>query len=79
MQLEAAENASSQAKLETQRIREELAFANRNLDNLQSRLGQIEDSSSNNLTAVNSNQLGEIEELKSQNNLLKGSVSPNEC
>ena len=75
MQLEAAENASSQAKLETQRIRDELAFANRNLQTLQSRLGQMEDSSSNNLTAVNSNQLGEIEELKSQNNLLKDQLA----
>ena len=42
MQLQNAEDTSSQAKMEAQRLREELEFANRNLISLQERLRSME-------------------------------------
>jgi chromosome segregation ATPase len=71
VQLQEAEDANSQAKLETQRVREELAFANRSLASLQSRMRDFETGGIQRNSQIDSSQLGEIEELKSQNNLLK--------
>ena len=71
VQLQEAEDANSQAKLETQRVREELAFANRSLASLQSRMRDFENGGIQRNPQIDSSQLAEIEELRSQNNLLK--------
>ena len=71
VQLQEAEDANSQAKLETQRVREELAFANRSLASLQSRMRDFENGGIQRNSQIDSSQLAEIEELRSQNNLLK--------
>lgn len=75
MQLQAAEDTSSQAKMETQRLREELEFANRNLASLQSRMREFENTASNTQPVINVSQLSELEDLKSQNNLLKDQLA----
>jgi len=75
MQLQSAEDASSQAKMETQRIREELEFANRSLAALQSRMRDFENSAANAQPVISSAQLNEIEDLKSQNILLKDQLA----
>ena len=74
MQLQAAEDTSSQAKMETQRLREELEFANRSLA-LQSRMREFENTASNSQPVINASQLSELEDLKSQNNLLKDQLA----
>ena len=71
VQLQEAEDANSQAKLETQRVREELAFANRSLASLQSRMRDFENGGIQRSSQIDASQLAEIEELRSQNNLLK--------
>ncbi len=71
VQLQEAEDANSQAKLETQRVREELAFANRSLASLQSRMRDFENGGIQRNPQIDASQLAEIEELRSQNNLLK--------
>ena len=71
VQLQEAEDANSQAKLETQRVREELAFANRSLASLQSRMRDFESGGIQRNSQIDSSQLAEIEDLRSQNNLLK--------
>ena len=71
VQLQEAEDANSQAKLETQRVREELAFANRSLASLQSRMRDFENGGIQRNSQIDSSQLAEIEDLRSQNNLLK--------
>ena len=75
MQLQSAEDASSQAKMETQRIREELEFANRSLAALQARMRDFENSAANAQPVISSSQLNEIEDLKSQNILLKDQLA----
>ncbi len=75
MQLQTAEDTSSQAKMETQRLREELEFANRNLISLQDRLRSMESGLVPNQSSISSVQLDEIEELKSQNLLLKEQIA----
>jgi chromosome segregation protein len=75
MQLQNAEDTSSQAKMETQRLREELEFANRNLISLQDRLRSMESGLVPNQPAISSIQLDEMEELKSQNLLLKEQIA----
>ena len=75
MQLQNAEDTSSQAKMETQRLREELEFANRNLISLQERLRSMESGLVPNQPSISSVQLDEIEELKSQNLLLKEQIA----
>ena len=75
MQLQNAEDTSSQAKMETQRLREELEFANRNLISLQERLRSMERGLVPNQPSISSVQLDEIEELKSQNLLLKEQIA----
>jgi len=75
MQLQNAEDTSSQAKMETQRLREELEFANRNLISLQDRLRSMERGLVPNQPSISSVQLDEIEELKSQNLLLKEQIA----
>lgn len=75
LQLQAAEDASSQAKMETQRIREELEFANRNLASLQSRVREFEASSPTPQSALSTAQIIELEDLKSQNDLLKDQLA----
>ncbi len=75
MQLQNAEDASSQAKMETQRLREELEFANRNLMSLQERLRSMENNVATNEPSISSLQLDEIEELRSQNLLLKEQIA----
>ena len=75
MQLQSAEDASSQAKMETQRIREELEFANRSLSALQSRMRDFENSAANAQPVISAAQLNEIEDLKSQNILLKDQLA----
>ena len=75
MQLQNAEDASSQAKMETQRLREELEFANRNLMSLQERLRSMESNVATNEPSISSLQLDEIEELRSQNLLLKEQIA----
>ena len=75
MQLQKAEDTSSQAKMETQRLREELEFANRNLISLQDRLRSMERGLVPNQPSISSVQLDEIEELKSQNLLLKEQIA----
>ena len=74
MQLESAEDASSQAKMEAQRIRAELDFANRSLSNLQSRIRDFENSTTQE-PRVNPLQLSELEDLKSQNAMLKDQIA----
>ena len=71
VQLQEAEDANSQAKLETQRVREELAFANRSLASLQSRMRDFENGGIQRNSQIDASQLAEIAELRSQNNLLK--------
>ena len=75
LQLQAAEDASSQAKLETQRVRDELEFANRSLASLQSRMRDFENSAPSAQPVISPAQLSEIEDLKSQNNLLKDQLA----
>ena len=75
MQLQNAEDASSQAKMETQRLREELEFANRNFMSLQERLRSMENNVVPNEPSISSLQLDEVEELKSQNLLLKEQIA----
>ena len=71
VQLQEAEDARNQAKLETQRIREELVFANRSLTSLQSRMRDFENDNPNNGLQIDPSQLADIQELTSQNKLLK--------
>ena len=52
-------------------MREELAFANRSLASLQSRMRDFENGGIQRNSQIDSSQLAEIEELRSQNNLLK--------
>ena len=69
--LQEAEDARNQAKLETQRVREELEFANRTLASLQSRIRDFDKDNIISNPPINPELLAENEELKSQNNLLK--------
>jgi chromosome segregation ATPase len=61
--------------METQRLREELESANRNLISLQERLRSMESGLVPNQPSISSVQLDEIEELKSQNLLLKEQIA----
>jgi chromosome segregation ATPase len=71
VQLQEAEDARNQAKLETQRIREELVFANRSLTSLQSRMRDFENDGLNKGLQIDPLQIADIQELTSQNKLLK--------
>ena len=71
VQLQEAEDARNQAKLETQRIREELVFANRSLTSLQSRMRDFEKDGPGVGRQIDPSQLADIQELTSQNKLLK--------
>ena len=62
-------------KLETQRVRDELEFANRSLASLQSRMRDFENSAPSAQPVISPAQLSEIEDLKSQNNLLKDQLA----
>ncbi len=75
MQLQVAEDASNQAKLETQRVQEELVFANKSMEALQSRIREFENSTQTNQNMIDPLQLRELEDLKSQNNLLKDQIA----
>ena len=75
MQLQAAEDTSSRAKMETQRIREELEFANRNLATLQARMRDFENTVPNSQPVLSAAQLAEIDDLRSQNDLLKDQLA----
>ena len=61
--------------METQRIREELEFANRSLATLQARMRDLENTVPDSQPVLSAAQLTEIDDLRSQNNLLKDQLA----